>query len=153
MSSNTLCIRFIRKNAPQSGKRDDRVFIQPVSLNLYELIYKDGNKHSGRTNRVVLNEYSVFQYVCNIIDLYSMDADPFESIQFDFPLMPSVLISIMSLDASRSALLSAIQFHLNHLIPPFQQKTEPVVKPGNNKVNSEKNRILQARIQHIFFDE
>jgi hypothetical protein len=96
---------------------------------------------------------SVYRYVRNLIDLYKMDADPFESLQFDFPLMPTVLISVLDLGISKKSLLEAIQFHLDHLTPPSQQINEPVVKQCNNKVNTERNRILQARLQHILFDD
>jgi hypothetical protein len=150
MSSSVLRIRFIRKDAPQNGSTDDVVNIRCISLKLYGLRYHDGIKE---TPEVVLNDMSVYRYVRNLIDLYSADADPFESLQFDFPLMPTVLISVLDLGSSKKRLLEAIQFHLDHLTPPSQQINEPVVKQANNKVNSEKNRILQARLKHIFFDE
>jgi hypothetical protein len=150
MTNNVLRIRFIRKDAPQNGSTDDVVTIRCLSLKLYGLQYSDGKKESPE---IVMNDMSVYRYVRNLIDLYKMDADPFESLQFDFPLMPTVLISFFDLGSSKKSLLEAIQFHLDHLTPPSQQKKESVVTHCNNKVNATRNRIVEARIQHIFFDE
>jgi len=130
MSSNVLRIRFIRKNTPQDGSTDDVVTIRCLSLKLYGLLYRNETREAPE---IVLNDISVYQYVRNLIDLYKMDAEPFESLQFDFPLMPTVLISISDLEASKRSLLEAIQFHLDHLVPasqnsPNSQTNKPVGK-------------------------
>jgi hypothetical protein len=144
-SSNTLCIRFIRAN--QSGETDDRVLIQPISLKLYSLTYIYGESTS-HTYDVILNDSTVFRYIRNLIDLYSSDADPFESLQFDFPLMPSILIRLTDLETAGRAILEAVDFHLDHLTPPVR-----AIKLKNDIRQSDTYVNRMPIHHHLIFDE
>jgi hypothetical protein len=145
MSSNTLCIRFIRAN--QSGETDDRVLIRPLSLKLYGLTYIYGESVS-QSYDVVLSDSTVFRYIRNLIDLYSSDADPFESLQFDFPLMPSILIRLTDLETVGPSILDAVDFHLDHLTAPVRAiKLKNDIRQSDTYVN----RMPLNR--HLIFDD
>ena len=145
MSSNTLCIRFIRAN--QSGETDDRVLIRPLSLKLYGLTYIYGESVS-QSYDVVLTDSTVFRYIRNLIDLYSSDADPFESLQFDFPLMPSILIRLTDLETAGPSILEAVDFHLDHMTAPARIiKIKNIIRQSDTYVN----RMPLNR--HLIFDE
>ena len=145
MSSNTLCIRFIRAN--QSGETDDRVLIRPLSLKLYGLTYIYGESVS-QSYDVVLTDSTVFRYIRNLIDLYSSDADPFESLQFDFPLMPSIMIRLTDLETAGPSILEAVDFHLDHMTAPARAIT---LKNDIRQSDTYVNRMPLNR--HLIFDE
>jgi len=148
MSSNTLCIRFIRAN--QSGETDDRVLIRPLSLKLYGLTYIYGESVS-QSYDVVLSDSTVFRYIRNLIDLYSSDADPFESLQFDFPLMPSILIRLTDLETAGPSILDAVDFHLDHLTAPSANAATQKAKNDIRQSDTYVNRMPLNR--HLIFDE
>jgi hypothetical protein len=150
MSSNTLCIRFIRAN--QSGETDDRVLIRPLSLKLYSLTYIYGESVS-QSYDVVLSDSTVFRYIQNLIDLYSSDADPFESLQFDFPLMPSILIRVDELDTAGRAILEAVDFHLDHMTPSPSAKIARAIKLKNDIRQSDTYVNRMPLNRHLIFDE
>jgi len=148
MSSNTLCIRFIRAN--QSGETDDRVLIRPLSLKLYGLTYIYGESVSQGYD-VVLSDSTVFRYIRNLIDLYSSDADPFESLQFDFPLMPSILIRLTELETTGPSILDAVDFHLDHMTAPSANAATQKAKNDIRQSDTYVNRMPLNR--HLIFDE
>jgi hypothetical protein len=72
---------------------------------------------SGDTKKstiTTLTDSAAFRWVRQTINLLEKDADPFQFIQLDLPLMPSVLINAKDLGSSYNRILDAVEFHLDN---------------------------------------
>jgi hypothetical protein len=120
MTNTNIYIRFIRKNSV--AKNDDTVVIDRNSLNgLYTLSYTYGDMKSKSTRKIVLADRAVFRWMRNTINLLEKDNDPFDSVQVDFPFMPSVLFDVAKLDNAYNSLLDAVEFHLDNWPSPLPE--------------------------------
>ena len=108
--SSNMYIRFIRKNG--QAETDDLVTIQRVNRNIFRCSFRDGN--TKKTETIVLNDRNLFWWLRIILRLVKKDSEPFKSIQFDMPMMPSVLVNIRKIDDFYHTLLDAVEFHLDN---------------------------------------
>lgn len=116
MPSTTIRLLFIRKNS--SSKNDDRVTIRRLGANQFNLSYTYGDLKSKNAHQLVLTDRAVFRWVRNVIGLLEKDNDPFDSVQVDFPFMPTVLFDVSKLGDAYHAFLDALEFHLDNWPSP-----------------------------------
>ena len=110
MTSDTMRIRFLRTiNA--SSQNDDIVTIRTIDTDLYKLTFQDANCRKSVSK--VLHGKDIFRWLRIMLRTVEHDSDPFDSIQFDVPTMPSFLIATNAIEASYHTILDAIEFHLN----------------------------------------
>ena len=98
--SSNITIRLIRQKHTDTSEEDmdDRIAIVHQGDSLYHLYYKDANtKENGVTHVSVLTGEELDQYLYGLFFLLSRDKDPFRSIQFNIPCMPSFLFLIEDL--------------------------------------------------------
>ena len=119
MPATTICVRFIRKNS--SSKNDDMVVIRRLGMNQFNLSYTYGDTKTKNTHKLVLTDKAVFRWMRNTINLLEKDNDPFDSVQVDFPFMPSVLFDVAKLDNAYNSLLDAVEFHLDNWPSPLPE--------------------------------
>jgi len=112
MSSTNLRIRFIRKNG--APKNDDTVVISRLGMNQFILNYTYGDTTAKNTHKLVLTDKAVFRWMRNTVNLVEKDNDPFDSVQVDFPFMPSVLFDVSKLSDAYHYILDAVEFHLDN---------------------------------------
>ena len=112
MTNPNIRLLFIRKYG--SAKNDDRVTISRLGANQFNLSYTYGESESKTPHQLVLTDRAVFRWVRNVIGLLEKDSDPFESVQVDFPSMPTVLFEVSKLAYAYDHLLDAIEFHLDN---------------------------------------
>jgi hypothetical protein len=111
MTSTNIKIRFIRRDS----NKDDVVDITRLLLdNTFSLSYTYGLSKKQTPTTVTLTSDNVFRWMRHTISLLEQDDDPFESIQLDLPLMPSVMFKVVDLDEAYHALLNALEFHLDN---------------------------------------
>lgn len=113
MTSTSILIRFIRKNA--TSKNDDKIVIKPLGNTQFRLTYNYGDSKSKQFNQLVLTDKAVFRWMRTTIGLLEKDNDPFDSVQLDLPFMPSVLFDIAKLGDAYHVLLDALEFHLDNV--------------------------------------
>jgi hypothetical protein len=116
MTDTTIRLLFIRKNS--SSKNDDRVTIRRLGANQFNLSYTYGESKSKTAHKLVLTDRAVFRWVRNVIGLLEKDNDPFDSVQVDFPFMPTVLFDVSKLGDAYHAFLDALEFHLDNWPAP-----------------------------------
>ena len=110
MTSDTMRIRFIRTlNA--SSKNDDIATIRSIDTDLYKLTFLDAN--CTKPVCKVLTGKELFRWIRIVFRTVEHDSDPFDSVQFDLPTMPSFLIPTNDIEDSYHTILDAIEFHLN----------------------------------------
>ena len=107
-----ILIRLVRKNGVTDN--DDMITVNRSGPNEYSLRYTYGDTQQKKPYFIMLNDRTLLQWMRIVIRLLENDADPFMYMQFDFPVMPSVLMDITKLDRAYNTILDAIEFHLDN---------------------------------------
>ncbi len=135
-----LAIRFIKhEDFSGEGEHDDYVRIKSIGADNYELVYTHeprGEKKYEKTSD--FNKDQLMGWFRGTFRLIAIDMQPFKAVQFDFPIVPSVLIRPKDLnnDDEFYSLLDLFSHQLDYLdneMPPLI----PIYSPK----------------RHIFFDE
>lgn len=111
MTNQLMHVRFIRHNEKNS-KNDDTVRFVSDDGSKFDLTFTSGDTKKSTT--VSLSDGQVFRWTRNMINLLANDADPFEYVQMDMPLMPSILLKVSELDNNYNAVLNAVEFNLDN---------------------------------------
>ena len=91
-----IMIRVIR--SLEANDRDDVIKITPKKgtdengEKLFTITYNDQDS-SFSTKVKKMDEAAVLQYLSNFLRLLTVDEEPFESVQFTFPTLPTVLVT------------------------------------------------------------
>lgn len=134
MPSQLINIRFIRRNE-KLAKNDDTMRIWSDNGQTFTVMFR-----SGETKKSVvttMSDSAVFRWIRHTISLLEKDVDPFQFVQLDLPLMPSVLIKATELGASYNRILDAVEFHLDNW--PTSSKVlaaEAPASPASGPVNT-----------------
>ena len=137
MPNQSLYLRFLRKDA--TSDLDDVVQIKSLREDLYSVTYTYGEsaKPSKGTQTAYLDSNGIYQYIRSLLQLLQQDVDPFEFVQFDFPLMPSILFRIDSLKSREyHTILEALECHLNNQTVSNDYKRSNDYKYSNDYTSS-----------------
>ena len=95
---DSLFFIFLTRNCKQ-GEICDRITIRKNG-NLFKCVYKE---HGAKTKQAFQTDMNsvVVCYVKNIIELISIDDDPFENIQFSVPGYPPIVLCIENLNSEK----------------------------------------------------
>ena len=126
LSTRMINIRFIRQNE-KHAKNDDQMRIWSSDGQTFTVSFKSGD--TKKSTVTTLSDSAVFRWMRHTINLLEKDSDPFQSIQLDLPLMPSVLINAKELGSSYNRILDAVEFHLDNW--PVISVPEPASAPVN----------------------
>lgn len=107
-----ILMRLVRKNG--SITNDDLIVINRVRANEFSLSYTYGDTRHKKPYTVTVCDRMLLRWMRIVIRLLENDSDPFASVQFDFPIMPSVLIEIDNLDNAYHTILDAVEFHADN---------------------------------------
>ena len=133
MPATTIRVRFIRKNS--LSKNDDIVVIRRLGMNQFNLSYTYGDTNARNTHKLVLTDKAVFRWMRSTINLLEKDNDPFDSLQVDFPFMPSAIFDVSKLDNAYNTLLDALEFHLDNW--PSSAVRTPILNPEDDDAMKE----------------
>jgi len=156
MQAGSILIRFIRKDA--SASKDDKVTIDRVGTNQYKLGYTYGEyKTKKEPTYIELNGNDVFRWMRFVIGLLEKDNDPFESVQLDWPFMPSVVFNIDKLGGVYHPLLDALEFYLDHPTPHLLKKEQEEEQEEEEEYDYDYRPTspispVPSR-RHLFFDD
>ena len=135
-----LGIRFIKiEDFEGEGEHDECVKIKSIGADNYEFVYthepRDQKKYEKTGD---FNKNQLMAWFRGTFRLIAIDMQPFKAVQFDFPIVPSVLIRPKDLDNDDEfySLLDLFSHQLDYLddeMPPLI----PIYSPK----------------RHIFFDE
>jgi hypothetical protein len=119
----SMMVRLVRDE--KDSKKDDKIHIQPnlvKSVNgpvnmLYNVSYTipatESATGNSQVNRMTFNStYDLYEYVEFVLDLLHKDESPFKNIQFQMPMMPTILISPKNLNTSGPSFLSYLDLLL-----------------------------------------
>jgi hypothetical protein len=103
-----IMIRVIR--SMEAKDSDDVIKITPKKATgengekLFTITYNDQDS-SVNTKMKKMDEAAVMQYLSNFLRLLSVDEEPFESVQFTFPTLPTVLVTPKNLTSQTRELV------------------------------------------------
>lgn len=103
-----IMIRVIR--SLEANNRDDVIKITPKKATdengekLFTITYNDQDS-SFSTKVKKMDEAAVMQYLSNFLRLLTVDEEPFESVQFTFPTLPTVLVTPKNLTSQTRELV------------------------------------------------
>ena len=109
--SRVMHIRFIRHNE-KCARNDDTMKLVSSDGLTFKATFTSGETRTS-TN-ATMTDCGVFRWIRSVIGLLHMDADPYQFIQLDLPLMPSVLLKVKNLDDLYNRVLNAIEVHLDN---------------------------------------
>jgi hypothetical protein len=113
--SHIVCVRFIRKDdVDTAGSRDDVAKIKRVGNDIYSVEMRNVDSVRAVKKEMILTSEGVRDWFERTLRLMDADFVPFEQYQFDFPVMPSVLIHHRELHHHLPTLLNAMDFHLEN---------------------------------------
>jgi hypothetical protein len=135
-----LGIRFIkREDFSGEGEHDDYVRIKSIGADNYELVYTHAPRDEKKYEKTAdFNKDQLVAWFRGTFRLIAIDMQPFKAVQFDFPIVPSVLIRPKDLDDDDEfySLLDLFGHQLDYLDDEM-----PALIP------------IYSPKRHIFFDE
>lgn len=169
-----LCITCVR--SVEEKYNDDIITIRPYMSSAFEQMYsvthKVGVDHSPEEYQMKtttdMTTDGLLTYLDSLIDLLYYDEDPFNSIQFDIPSLPSILVKPSNLDLVKDRILSyvkalvnsAVSWPLNdrvtHTIPPtpvdpvHSESEESEVPTKKHKKNKHHKHHKNAKHSNTF---
>ena len=84
-------IRFIRRGA-NSPSSDDILKITKMGENTVRIFYTEKNEYDAFVDFMTINYTQLIAYIYRVIQLLTLDDDPFQSVQFFVPGYPTFLI-------------------------------------------------------------
>jgi len=97
MPTHQIQIRFIRQVRGQFAEinplRDDILTIARQGENALRLVYTEKSEDGPVVDVMNFSQQQTMSYICRVLWLLGMDADPFQSVQFFLPGYPTFLIT------------------------------------------------------------
>jgi len=149
MSSSNLLIRLIRTTG--SIKEDDRIKISRVDSTTFQLTYNYGFAAGAGAKpcSIECNADTIFRWLRTTIQLLEHDDDPFESLQLESQLLPSVLVLIKRLDRAYDAIMDAVEFQLNN----WPEDPMPPLVPRNIWANAGVSKKVSNNWNQAAFEQ
>jgi len=104
-------VRFIRS---KKGSDDDVVSITQVSADSYNILYKD-KQADVKSNTTAVPRAAVVSFLSMTLRMLTVDEEPFESVQFTLPSMPTILVSPKNLTSqTRELIYDSVEATMNY---------------------------------------
>ena len=168
-STMSISFRFIH-TATATPTEDDRCVVTRNGDG-FTLSYTYNERSGKTTNTVDVDANGVLQWVRRAIDMLERDTKPLDSMQIDFPMLPSILFAVSDLGNHYHAILDAVEFTLDNwpTKAPLQRQNafyqaanesttnesttnESTTNEATNGLRSGVTTRSQLR-QHLFMDE
>jgi hypothetical protein len=140
--SHIIRVRFIRKGDTNTdGSRDDVAKITSVAKNIYKIVVCNVDDDKVAQKEMIVNDCGAYGWLERTLRLLDADFIPFEQYQFDFPMMPSVLIHHSELHHHMDTILESMAFQLENWPTRYQV---------SNSMEDEMTGIMPA---NLYFDK
>ena len=115
-------IRLLRKNSTDL-KNDDVITMKRVANETFRVTFS--NATATVKHVATLDDKEAWNWLRNILGLLTADADPFEGIQLDFPLTPSIMVDVRELDQHYHRIMDAMEFFLDNEVRSVKKARAP----------------------------
>ena len=145
-SSHAISVRFIRKDdVNNAGTRDDVAKITSTANDVYKISIRNVDDSKITHKEMTVDDAGVYEWLESTLQLLDADYIPFEHYQFDFPMMPSVIIHHRELHHHLSTILEALAFHLENWPKRYDV-------PNYNDCCDEEDEMTGIH-RHLYFNE
>jgi hypothetical protein len=124
-----ITLRFIRRTANGSAQTDprldDSLVIQKLGENNVRVTYTERTEDGRIVDTALMTYQRLIHYVYQIFWLLSLDADPFQSVQFMIPGFPTTLINVIDVRAQMSHIIEILSSTLLHWPTISREETTP----------------------------
>jgi len=104
-------VRFIRN---KKGSDDDVVSITQASADSYNILYKD-KQANVKSATTAVPRAAVVSFLRMTLRMLTVDEEPFESVQFTLPSMPTILVSPKNLTSqTRDLIYDSVEATMNY---------------------------------------
>lgn len=104
-------VRFIRS---LKGSDDDVVTITPASADSYNIIYRD-KQADIKSQTLAVPRSAVVSFLSMSLRMLTVDEEPFESVQFTLPSMPTIMVSPKNLTSqTRDLIYDGVEATMNY---------------------------------------
>jgi hypothetical protein len=111
----SMNVRFIRaEDVDGNGKHDDRAVITKEDNGVFILTFHHNNGKKTITKEMMLDDDGVVRWFNRTLRFVDADYVPYARYQFDFPMMPSVMIAHVELHHHHKTIMSAVRFHIDN---------------------------------------
>lgn len=140
----SIKVTFIRAN----NTGDDVAKISADDEGNFHITMRFGNTTNGKTiiKTAIMDADELYCWFRKTFRLMDADYDPFEFYQFDFPLMPSVLIHHRELHHHYETIMNAVEFHLENWF------NDVVYLDSEAEAESEAEQNTKSNPRHQFFE-
>jgi hypothetical protein len=153
----SISFRFIH-TATATPTEDDKCLVTRNGDG-FTLSYTYNERSGKTTNTVDVDANGVMQWVRRAIDMLERDTKPLDSMQIDFPMLPSILFAVSDLGNHYHAILDAVEFTLDNwpTKKSLQRQNsfyqEPTNESSNESTNGRSGVTTRAQMrQHLFLD-
>jgi hypothetical protein len=115
-------IRLLRKNS-NDLKNDDVITMKRVANETIRVTFS--NATATVKHVATLDNKEAWNWLRNILGLLTADADPFEGVQLDFPLTPSIMVDVRELDQHYHRIMDAMEFFLDNEVRSVKKARAP----------------------------
>lgn len=145
-SKHTIVVRFIRKDDVHTiGDHDDIAKITSIANDVYKMTIRNVDEDKATTKKMIVNNKGVYEWFETTLRLLDADYAPFEQYQFDFPMMPSVIIHHRELHHHMETILDALNFHIENWPKRY-------AVPNYDDCCDEEDEMTGVP-KHLYFDE
>ena len=141
----------------KEGKSDDKIVIhKDYSTNEFEIVYVDGNDGTPITHKVTgMYRDRILEYAYMVLKNQALDNEGYDSIQFNMPAMPRVIVSGEDFKDvyKREHFYALISTGIDML-----DNTESIQKQRSYQHTLHtptvgRTRLNPPAVRHLFFDE
>ena len=113
----SMTVRFIRaEDVAGSGKHDDRATITNCDGDVYRLTFHHNDGKKKISKEMLLDYDGVIGWFNRTLRFVDADYVPYARYQFDFPMMPSIMIAHQELHHHHKVIMSAVRFHMDYWV-------------------------------------
>ncbi len=96
-------VHFLREGQPSSS--DDLLVVRKIGDNTVRVQYTENFGSANVSEYIILNYNQYLNYMYRLLNLLTLDDDPFQSVQFMIPTYPSVLFHVTHIHAKMNMIL------------------------------------------------
>jgi hypothetical protein len=96
-------VHFLREGKPSTS--DDLLLVRKIGENTVRVQYTENFGNSKVSEYIILNYNQYLHYMYRLLNLLTLDDDPFQSVQFMIPSYPSILFNVSHIQAKMNTIL------------------------------------------------
>lgn len=133
-------VHFLREGQPSTS--DDLLVVRKIGENTVRVQYTENFGNSKVSEYIILNYNQYLHYMYRLLNLLTLDDDPFQSVQFMIPSYPSILFNVSHIQAKMNTIFEWLGNTCTNW--PRIAKSRPVITIPSPLPESESSETSEA---------